>query len=83
MKKQQRITDVVFIRDMVNEVRNHQNFMSRALICNDLAAFLYRLSLSEKCLTTLLDLLDKDIEHLKKTKNHKAANNESLDKSST
>lgn len=66
MKKQQRTADVVFIRDMVNEVRNHQNFMSRALICNDLAAFLYRLSLSEKCLTTLLDLLDKDIEHLKK-----------------
>jgi hypothetical protein len=66
MKKQQRITDVVFIRDMVNEVRSHQNFMSRALICDDLTAFLYRLSLSEKCLTTLLDLLDKDIERLKK-----------------
>lgn len=66
MKKQQCIAYVVFIRDMVNEVRNHQNFMSRALICNDLATFLYRLSLSEKCLTTLLDLLDKDIERLKK-----------------
>lgn len=66
MKQQQRIADVVFIRDMVNEVRNHQNFMSRALICNDLAAFLYRLSLSDKCLTTLIDVLDKKIEYSKK-----------------
>ena len=66
MKKQQRIDNLKFIHDMVNEVRNHQNFMSRALICNDLAAFLYRLSLSEKCLTTLLDLLNKEIERLKK-----------------
>ena len=66
MKKQQYTPDEVFIRDMVNEVRNHQNFMSRALICNDLAAFLYRLSLSDKCLTTLIDVLDKEIERSKK-----------------
>lgn len=65
-EEQQRITDLEFIRDMVNEVRNHQNFMSRALICNDLAAFLYRLSLSDKCLTTLIDVLDKEIEDFKK-----------------
>lgn len=66
MKKQQHIADVIFIRDMVSEIHNHQNFMSRALICNDLAAFLYRLSLSDKCLTTLLDLLNKQVEYLKK-----------------
>lgn len=65
-EEQQRITDLEFIRDMVNEVRNHQNFMSRALICNDLADFLYRLSLSDKCLTTLIDVLDKEIEDFKK-----------------
>ena len=83
MKKQQRTADVVFIRDLVNEVRDHQNFMRHALICNDLAAFLQRLSLSDKCLTTLLDMLNKEIERLKKAKNHKVTNNESLDKSST
>lgn len=66
MEKQQRIDNLKFIHDMVNEVNNHQNFMRHALICNDLAAFLQRLSLSDKCLTTLLDLLNKDIEHLKK-----------------
>ena len=66
MKKQLRHADLKFIRDMVSEVHNHQNFMSRALICNDLATFLQRLSLSDKCLETLIDVLDKEIEDFKK-----------------
>lgn len=66
MKKQLRMVDMEFIRDMIIEVSNSQNDTRRALMDNDLATFLQRLNLSDKLLTTLIDVLDKEIEYSKK-----------------
>ena len=66
MKKQQYITDLKHIRETTGEIYDHQIWMKHALICDDLAAFLQRLHLSDTCLTALMDLLDEEIEYIEK-----------------
>lgn len=65
MKKQLRIADLKFIRDLVAEVYNSQSDMRRALTSNDLAAVLREINLSDKQLTTLLCTLNKLVKYFK------------------
>lgn len=64
MKQQLRATNIKFILDMINSIYSSQNRMSRALINNDLADFFKSLSLSDKCLVKLIDILNEEVEYL-------------------
>lgn len=64
MKRRPQTTDIKFILDMINSIYSSQNRMSSALINNDLADFFKSLSLSDKCLVKLIDLLNEEVEYL-------------------
>lgn len=66
MERQQRTVDIKFILEVVNSIRSSQNSMSHALINNDLADFFKSLSLADKCLVRLIDLLNEEVEYLEK-----------------